>query len=143
MTSHVIHPAGDGGGLHADVALPGEVRPAVFAAERIDPATGELASVTSGTHPVIAAVVTAARTERGSGAAVRETGQRFRDVRKLGPAGAELLRGESRRMFAPLVAQHLVRVLNVDVRVDEHDQSASVTTTWRNLLTGHEERTDS
>ena len=114
------------------------MRPRAYAAERINFETGELESLTRGRHPVEAAVATAARTERGSGGSVLSTGQRFGDVRKLGPTGAELLRSEAQKMFAPLVAQGLVRVLSISVTTNDTDTSASVVVAWRNLLDGTE-----
>jgi hypothetical protein len=131
-----IDPAGDGAGLRGPYMLPAAVRPRAFAAERINPDTGELESLTVGRDPVQAAVITAARTERGTGGSVQSTGQRFRDVRKLGPTGTELLRTEAQKMFAPLVAQGLARVLNVTITGGDDEASASVVVAWRNLLDG-------
>ncbi len=136
MTEHIVYPAGDGGGLHAASARPLSVRPRVFAAERINFDSGELESLLMGRDPVQAAVITAARTERGTGGSVRNTGQRFRDVRKLGPTGTELLRSEAQKMFAPLVAQGLAHVLSITVTGGDDGGSASVVVAWRNLLDG-------
>ena len=54
----------------------------MWLADAIDPATGELASLRRGRHPVDAAVLWQFQVELGSGAALGQNGHRIRKIRK-------------------------------------------------------------
>jgi hypothetical protein len=56
------------------------VEPIPFLADPIDPVTGEFLSIEQGFWPVDAQVVTAIRTQKGSGSAVADVGQNYRSA---------------------------------------------------------------
>jgi hypothetical protein len=85
-------------------------KPPAILADDIDPATGELRSILRGIHPVDSHVVTALRTERGSGVSVMATGQRFKDVRKVDDAFARRIQDECEIALSTLIARGDIRL---------------------------------
>src|SRR6478736_2462236 len=69
--------------------------PVAFLADPIDPVTGDLLSIERGFYPTDADVITAIRTERGTGSAVEDVGQRYRDAKRVDPTLPEFLRQET------------------------------------------------
>jgi hypothetical protein len=87
--------------------------PAGILADAIDPVTGELLSLTRSYDPTDGALVTALRTVRGSGSAVREVGQRYQDIEFINDQTSLLLRQESARTLGLLTDSNQVSVLSV------------------------------
>jgi hypothetical protein len=77
--------------------------PAGILADKIDPNTNDFLSIVVGDDPIDAQVSVAFRTERRSGAAVMDTGQRFLDIRKLTDDADELIMGEAREALRLLL----------------------------------------
>jgi hypothetical protein len=93
-------------------------KPPAILADNIDPATGEFVSILSGIHPVDSHVITALRTERGSGVSVMATGQRFRDVRKVDDAFARRIQDECEIALAHLIERRDIMVPKIAVVED-------------------------
>ena len=93
-------------------------KPPAILADDIDPATGELRSILRGIHPVDAHVITALRTERGSGVSVMATGQRFRDVRKIDDSFPRRIQDECELALATLIARGDIRLEKIAVVED-------------------------
>jgi hypothetical protein len=93
-------------------------KPPAILADNIDPSTGEYLSILSGIHPVDSHVITALRTERGSGVSVMATGQRFRDVRKVDDAFARRIQDECEIALAHLIERRDIRLEKLSVVED-------------------------
>lgn len=115
----IIAPAGtSAASFGAPVEVVSPSKPPATLADDIDPATGELRSILRGVHPVDAHVITALRTERGSGVSVMATGQRFRDVRKIDDAFARRIQDECEIALAPLIARGDIKLPKIAVVED-------------------------
>ncbi len=89
--------------------------PPAILADPIDPHTGEYLSIERGYDPTDAAVLTALTTIRGSGSAVLETGQRFRDATHVTRAAATFLRSEAELALRHLIEAQHIRLESIDV----------------------------
>lgn len=92
-------------------------------ADAIDPATGEYLSITEGATIADGLVVQLLRTERGTGAAVLEFGQRFRELRHVTTESPELVKSMVQQALAPAVGAGVVRFDGIEVAVDPSDGS--------------------
>jgi hypothetical protein len=97
-------------GLGAPTNFVDPANPSAVLGDNIDPATGELLSILSGIHPVDSHVITALRTERGSGVSVAQTGHRFRTVRKVDDAFAQRIQDECEIALAALIERGDIRL---------------------------------
>lgn len=142
MSGVVIPPAGtSAASLFTPVSYADPADPPVLLADDIDPATGELASLFTRIHPVDAMVVEAFRFERGSGAAVQNDGQRFLDIKKVGPSTARQMEDEARRVLQPLVDRQDVRIdtIKAEAGVEASDLGA-LFLEYTNLRNGRQSR---
>lgn len=101
---YIIAPAGTSpAGTHnpADVLAPGKP-PAIFAF-KIDPETGDYASVMQGVHPIDAMVLQRIRVRRGSGASVMNYGNEFHKVDKMVDGVQMELEHELKRAMRDLI----------------------------------------
>lgn len=119
-------------------AAPGE--PIGILADPINPKTGEYLSIERGFDPTDAAVLTALSTVRGSGSAVLEVGQRFRDATHVTEATGTFLRQEVDLALRHLVESGQIRLERVVVLADTTADYAEVAVYYVNLARG-EERT--
>jgi hypothetical protein len=108
-------------------------RPPGILADAIDPHTGEYLSILKGIDPIDAQVLDAMKIKRGSGAAVRNDGQRFADIKKVDDAAASLIDGEARRALARLSENQDIRVISVDAVADQNHDYADVVVQFKNL----------
>jgi hypothetical protein len=109
----------------ADVA----VAPIPWLADPIDPVTGQLLSIEQGFDPIDSAVIVAMRTERGSGSAVEDVGQRFRDAPRVDETLPQFLRMETQ-----LALKHLTDAKDIAIRSVEttgEDDVGTVRLTYR------------
>jgi hypothetical protein len=107
----IIAPAGtSAAGYGAPTEFVDPANPSAILGDNIDPATGELLSILSGIHPVDSHVITALRTERGSGVSVAQTGHRFRTVRKVDDAFARRIQDECEIALAALIERGDIRL---------------------------------
>ena len=90
--------------------------PAPILADMIDPETGEFESLLEGRDPVDAQVLVALSIARGTGAAVLNTGNRFRDARFVSEDDARLIESEARRALALLVSRGDIEILSLTVQ---------------------------
>lgn len=109
--------------------------PPVILADAIDPTTGELLSLTRGMDPTDAAVITALRTVRGTGASVRAVGQRFADVTHVDDAAAQMLEHLTRAALRHLVEDRQIRIERIAVTADQNTDWAEVVVAYENLRT--------
>jgi hypothetical protein len=108
-------------------------QPPGILADAIDPYTGEYLSILKGMDPIDAQVLDALTIKRGSGAAVRNDGQRFADIKKVDDAAATLIDGETRRALSRLVENQDIRVARVDPVADQNNDYADVVVQFKNL----------
>lgn len=108
--------------------------PVGMLADPIDPQTGDYLSIERGFDPTDAAVLTALSTVRGTGSAVLETGQRFRDATHVTPATATFLRQEVELALRHLIESGQIRLESVSVLTGE--DYAEVAVHYANLARG-------
>ena len=102
------------------VAAEQQVAPAILA-DKIDPDTGDFLSIVEGWGIVDGAVIHAMRVERGTGASVRETGNRFKTVRHVEEQNAELLESLAEEALRPLIDQGMARLDGFAAETEEGD----------------------
>ena len=109
--------------------------PPVILADKIDPVTGEFESLVEGRGLADAFAIEAIRVQRGTGASVRDTGNRFRRLRHIESNAPELIESMVREAFADGERAGVVQLVNVTVERDA-DDSAQVNTVieYRDLL---------
>lgn len=109
--------------------------PPAILADRIDPATGDFESVFVGRPLADAFAIEALRVQRGTGAAVRDLGNRYRQVSHVEPASTELIESMTTEAFAAAEQAGVARLVRVAVAVDATDRSqVSATVEYRDLL---------
>lgn len=112
-------------------------QPPLILADKLDDDTGEFADLLVGEEPIDAAVAYTFKVERGTGAAARNHGHRFRDLRhqdELSEATVESLAEEA---VQHLVNARLVRLERTTLDAQEGD-AGDATVVFRNLFTGRE-----
>ena len=102
-------------------------------ADAIDPQTGEYLSILKGFDPIDAQVLDAMKIKRGSGAAVRNDGQRFADIENVDDSTSALVDAEARRALSRLVENSDIKIQRVDPVADPNDDYANVAVEYRNL----------
>lgn len=135
--STIVPPAGiTAASLWAPAVFVDPAFPAANAADRIDPTTGEYASVLGGRNAVDAALLTQLRTLRATGAAVLEQGQAFDKIKKNDAAAPASIKFEIDRIFRPFIAANLVKILSTTIEAgeDAEDVGAALIV-YRNLQT--------
>lgn len=116
--------------------------PAGVLVDALDPATGDLRSMTERLHPVDASVIFNFRVVFGSGVAVSSIGHRFKDVKKVDDQAQRKLADEARRVMAPFEAKRHVKVTNIltAAPTDAGEDTGGVVVVYTNLLNGQPDR---
>ena len=118
---------------------PPDVAVAAYVAEDIDPATGEVMSLTSGIDPTDASLITQARTVRASGAAVLEDGHQLDEIENNDDDAPARVTFELKRLLAPFVARREIVVLQLDVEAGPQDgDTGAAQIVYRNVRTSAE-----
>lgn len=109
--------------------------PPAILADRINPVTGDFESLFVGRPLADAFAIEALRVQRGTGAAARELGNRFRELTHVEDESAEIVESMTAEAFADAEAAGVARLERVIVAVDEADPSQlSTTVEFRDLL---------
>lgn len=101
--------------------------PAILA-DKIDPVTGDFASLTEGLGVADGMVIQGMRVQRGSGAAVRAYGQRFREVRFNDGKATETMKSYAREALKPAVDSGTLRFVSLKSEIDDEDPTQIQTT---------------
>ena len=105
----------------AAVEEPAPDNPPVFLADKYDTATGEVASMTEGVHPIDGAVQDAFTIRRDTGA-VTEGGHAFDAIKHNEEQTPRRLQDEAGVVFRPFVDRRDVDVLRSDTQSNAFDQ---------------------
>lgn len=95
--------------------------PPAILADLIDPATGEFRSIVDSATIADGLVVHLLRTQRGSGAAVLEFGQRFRELTHVTSESPELVESMAREALRPATDAGVVAFRQVEAEADPED----------------------
>jgi hypothetical protein len=106
-----------------EATYPPQEPPAAILADRINPLTGEFESLLEGSSLADSMLIQALRVQRGSGAAVRDVGNRFREVSHIDGLGLEVITSMAREAAAHAERAGVVRVVRVTIEPDESDPS--------------------
>jgi len=109
--------------------------PPAILADAVDPATGDLASLLFGLPLADAFAIEALRLQRGTGAAARDTGNRFRELTHIESDAIEVVESMARQAFEPAELAGVARLERVSVKVDDADPGqVNVALEYRDLL---------
>jgi hypothetical protein len=112
-----------------------QAAPPAILADRINPQTGDFESLFVGRSLADAFAIEALRVQRGTGAAVRDLGNRFRELSHVEDDAAELIESMTIEAFAAAADAGVARLVQVTVGVDAGDGSALETVVeYRDLL---------
>jgi hypothetical protein len=116
--------------------------PPLILADMIDPVTGDFASLTRGRPLADAFAIEALRVQRGTGAAVRDTGNRYRELRNVESNAVEVIDSMTREAFEDAARAGVAELVEVSVEVDA-DDPAQVNTVieYRDLLAPRDRQT--
>jgi hypothetical protein len=95
--------------------------PPAILADKIDPATGEYQSIVDTATIADGLVVHLLRTQRGSGAAVLEFGQRYRELSHVTSESPELVESMTREALEPATDAGVVAFKRIDAEVEDDD----------------------
>lgn len=113
---------------------PQEPPPAILA-DRINPLTGDFESLFRGRPLADAFAIEALRVQRGTGAAARELGNRYRELTHVEDEAVEIVESMTAEAFTDAEAAGVARLERVTVGVDEADPSqVSTVVEFRDLL---------
>jgi len=117
-----IPPAGTSPASAYDVqAFAVQLTPPAILADRIDPITGDFASLLEGRPLADAFAIEALLVQRGTGAAVMDTGNRFRELSHVEDDAIELVESMTREAFTDAELAGVARLVAVSVAVDDSD----------------------
>jgi len=109
--------------------------PTAILADRIDPYTGDFASLFASRPLADAFAIEALTVQRGTGAAVRDLGNRFREVSHVEPASIQIIESMVGEAFAAAEQAGVARLTRVAVEVDDTDPAQLATVIeYRDLL---------
>lgn len=117
--------------------------PPAILADRIDPQTGDYASLTKTWGVVDGAVIQTARTKRNTGAAARNHGHEYQKIRYVQPSTALELEAAGRAALAHLVREGVLQVTRVRTVVADGESGndwAESFLEYRDLLSGEIKR---
>ncbi len=121
-----------------------QLPPPAILADMIDPLTGEYASLTASANLADAFVIEAVRIERGSGAAVRDLGHRFREITHVDGSGPQVVDSMARQALEPARQAGVVQLVRVSVSPNAEDPAELDTLLeYRDLLAPRDEETRS
>jgi hypothetical protein len=107
----------------------------VILADLIDPVTGDYASLTKSANLADAFALEALRVQRGSGAAVRDVGHRFREITHVETTATDVVAGMTQEAFADAARAGVAELVDVTVEVDASDGAQLNTVVeYRDLL---------
>jgi hypothetical protein len=116
--------------------------PPAILADMIDPVTGEYLSLTKSRPLADAFAIEALRVQRGSGAAVRDTGNRFHELRNVESNATEIIASMADEAFADAARAGVAELVDVTVEVDAADGSQTNTVIeYRDLLAPRDQQT--
>jgi hypothetical protein len=121
------------------VSIIGPTSPPAVLADNIG-ADGEIASLFSLINPIDAAIRDAFRLQRGTGMAVQDAGQRFRDIRKNTADAPRKLLDEAQQLLDLFVKRGDIEILELQVDADLAPDLGALYIRYRNLRTQQEER---
>jgi hypothetical protein len=98
-----------------------QVPPPAILADKIDPLTGEFASLTLSDNLADAFLIDAVRIERGSGAAARDLGNRFREITHVDGSGPQVVESMARQALEPAREAGVVQLVRVTVTPNAED----------------------
>jgi hypothetical protein len=98
-----------------------QTAPPAILAPMINPTTGQFESIFRSRPLADAFAIEAIRVERGTGASVRDLGQRFRELRYVEDGMPEMVESYCREAFAAAEAAGVARIVSVAVEVDDVD----------------------
>jgi hypothetical protein len=132
----MIPPAGTSPASAYEIAAINERKAApLILADMIDPVTGDFASLTRGRPLADAYAIEALRVQRESGAAVRDVGNRFHELRHVESNAPETIASMVREAFADGERAGVLELVTVDVERDADDAGqVNVSVEYRDLL---------
>jgi len=98
-----------------------QVEPPLILADAIDPATGDLASLLEGASLADAFAIEAVRIQRGTGAAVRDVGNRYHELTHVEATMAGLVESLTIEAFADAERAGVAALVGVTIEVDDAD----------------------
>jgi len=113
--------------------------PSPLLARKIDPETGDYESLFEGRHPIDDQVIVSLRTIRNSGASVRDTGQRFSNLRKITAGIQTEIRAYIQEAFKRLISNGDIRLVSInfeDFETNKSNQTVIFVINYQNLRTG-------
>lgn len=110
-----------------------EDEPVGILADAIDPDTGELMSILRGFDPTDAAAIHAMRVEEASGAAVEDTGHRFRTITHVGPRVEVAIAEEVRHALRRLTQTKQIRIERLEPLATPGQDYAEAIVVYKNL----------
>lgn len=117
-----IPPGGTSPAAAFDVqAFAVQIAPAAILADSIDPITGDYTSLVQGRPLADAYAIEALRVQRGTGAAVRDQGNRYRELTHVDDEAIELVESMTREAFADAEQAGVARLVRVVAEADESD----------------------
>lgn len=118
-----------------------QLPPPTILADKLDPATGDFASLTE-TRTVADGLVTyLLGVRRGSGAAQRSFGHRFREIRHADEQAPELLESFCREALQPGIDSETIRFRRVEAEIDAGDGTqVNATIDYVDLLASRQDR---
>ena len=109
--------------------------PPLILADKIDPLTGDLASLLEGADLATAFAVEAMRIQRGTGSAVRDTGNRYHELTHVEAETPSLVEGMTLEAFEDAARAGIAELVSVEASVDDVDPSQTHTVVeFRDLL---------
>jgi hypothetical protein len=138
---YIIPPAGvTAASFFVPFAVVDPALPPAILADKLT-ATGDLASFFVGGDPIDEAIAFQLRIVRGTGAAVVDDGQRFRDIKKNDNNAVADIRSESLRVLQPFIANGDIADVSLQIQAgeDEGDLGA-VFIVYRNLRSGQQRK---
>jgi hypothetical protein len=109
---------------------------AQFLADAIDPSTGEYRSISRGVDPVEAAALEALRIHYGSGSAVLNTGNKFREIEVVDDSIVDAIKSEVVFAWRRLIEDRKIELTSVTVETE--NDGASLVVRFKNLLSGND-----
>jgi hypothetical protein len=109
--------------------------PPAILADRINPLTGDFESLFLGRSLADAFAIEALRVQRATGAAVRDLGNRFREITHVEDDAPELIESMAREAFGDAENAGVARLVQVTVETDPGDPAQlSTVIEYRDLL---------
>lgn len=139
-----VPPAGTSPASAYEIPTYAVLPPPAILADLIDPLTGDYASLTRSANLADAFIIEAVRLERGSGAAARDLGHRFREITHVDGNGPEVVESMARQALEPAREAGVAQLVRVTVAPSAEDPSELDTLLeYRDLLAPRDAETRS